>query len=128
MNLALLLSLQAAASPAPPPDASSRIGLGDFDLAKLKRSAPPADVHSLFHCDRSGGAEIVVCARRAGPAYPLEEMARIFEAKPLKAEVGIGDGATANVHVEQADFGNATPSAHSGLSSKRVMVGIKLPF
>ena len=125
MNLAFLLSVQAAASPAPPPP--TRIGAGDFDLARYRKSAPPPDVHSLFHCDTSNEKEIVVCARRAGPAYPLEEMARIFEPRPLKAETRIG-GAMANVHVEQAEFGADTPSAHSGLTSKRVMVGIKLPF
>jgi hypothetical protein len=119
MNLALLLSLQAAASPAPPPATPQRVGATDFDLAKYKPSAP--DVHSLFACDNSSNAEIVVCARRAGAAYPLEEMARIFEAKPLKAETGIGNGATANVHVEDFEFPN-------GQHSHRAMVGIKLPF
>ena len=119
MNLAFLLSVQAAASPAPPP--AARIGAGDFDLARYRRSAAAPDVHSLFHCDASNEKEIVVCARRAGPAYPLEEMARIFEPKPLKAETGIGGGATANVHVEDVAF-------PTGLHSKRLMVGIKLPF
>ena len=119
MNLAFLLSLQAAASPAPPPAAPFRTS--DFDLARYRRSAPPADVHGLFHCDDSSNSEIVVCARRAGPAYPMEEMARIFEPKPLTAEVGIGHGATANVHVEDVAF-------PGGLHSHRVMLGVKLPF
>jgi hypothetical protein len=119
MNLAFLLSLQAAASPAPPPP--SRIAPADFDLARYKPSTPPGDVHSLFVCDDSSNSEIVVCARRAGWAYPLEEMARIFEARPLKAETGIGNGARANVHVEDVEFPN-------GQHSHRVMVGVKLPF
>ena len=124
MHLALLLSLQVAAAPAPPPATAPRIGAGDFDLAKVKASAPPGDVHSLFHCDRSGDSAIVVCARRAGPAYPLDEMARIFEAKPLRAETGIGNGATANVHVEQG----VPPQLPPGVKTNRIMVGIKLPF
>jgi hypothetical protein len=126
MNLAFLLSLQAAASPAPLP--ATRIAAADFDLAKYIRPAPPRDIHSLFVCDRSTGSDIVVCARRAGPAYPIEEMARIFEPRPLRAEAGIGRGTTAGVHVEQAQFGADTPSAHSGLTSNRIMVGIKQSF
>jgi hypothetical protein len=121
MSLAFLLSLQAAALPAPLAAAPQRVAATDFDLARYKPSTPPGDVHSLFGCDNSSDHEIVVCARRAGPAYPIEEMARIFEPKPLKAETGIGNGATANVHVEDFEFPN-------GQHSHRVMVGIKLPF
>jgi hypothetical protein len=121
MNLAFLLSLQAAAAPAPVPPSPPRIGATDFDLARVKPSASPGDVHSLFGCDRSSGTEIVVCARRAGPAYPLEEMARIFEPGPLRAETGIGHGATANVHVEDFVFPN-------GQRSHRIMLGVKMPF
>lgn len=119
MNLALLLSLQAAAAPAPAtPVPAAPI---DFDLAKARPRASRADVHSLFVCDDSSSAEIVVCARRAGPAYPLEEMARIFEPKPLKAGTGLGHGATADVHVEDVAF-------PTGLHSRRVMFTIKTPF
>ena len=125
MNLAFLLSLQAAAAPAP---AASRIAVSDFDLARHKPSAAPADLHSLFACDRSSGSDIVVCARRAGPAYPLDEMARIFEARPLRAETGLGGGAVAGVHVQQVDFGSDSPSAHSGLKSNRITIGIKQSF
>ena len=119
MTLILLMSLQAAASSAPPPP--RRIGIGDFDLARTRPAASRADLHSLFACDNSSNAEIVVCARRAGPAYPIEEMARMFEAKPLKAETGLGHGVTGNVHVEDFEFPN-------GQHSHRVMVGVKLPF
>jgi hypothetical protein len=121
MTLALLLSLLAAAAPVPAAPVSPPARAIDFDLAKLKRRSPPADVHSLFVCDDLSSTEIVVCAHRAGPAYPLEEMARIFEPKPLKAETGLGNGVTGNVHVEDFVFPN-------GMHSKRVMVGIKLPF
>lgn len=120
MNLAFLLSLQAAGSPAPPPAAATGIARNDFDLARTRRAASPGDVHSLFGCDRSSG-DIVVCARRAGPAYPLEEMARIYEPKPLRAETGIGNGLTGNVHVEDVAFPN-------GQHSHRIMIGVKMPF
>jgi hypothetical protein len=111
MNLLLLIGLQAAASPALESAAIS------FDLAKVRR-APT--VHGLFSCDRSGG-DVVVCGHRAGPAYPLEEMARIFEAKPLRAERGLGGGAVADVHAEGARM-------PQGRVSNRIMFGIKTPF
>ncbi|HEX4739410.1 MAG TPA: hypothetical protein VH331_17820 [Allosphingosinicella sp.] len=114
MKLFLLLSVQAAAAPAPAPPASTKVDAIDFDLARIK----PADAAD---CDRPGGSEIVVCGRRKGYVYPLAEMAKIFEAKPLRAEKGIGNGATARVHVEDATMAN-------GSISHRVMVGIKLPF
>jgi hypothetical protein len=122
MKLFLLLSLQAAAPPAPAPapaDPTSRAV--DFDLAKVKRADGPGGLEALFACDRAQGSEIVVCGRRKGYAYPLDAMAKIYEAKPLRAETRLGNGATANVHVEDAEMAN-------GMISHRVMVGIKLPF
>src|SRR4051812_26294177 len=98
MNLLLLMSLQAAASPAPPPAADPGMRAIRFDLAKVRRSGQPAGIHDLFVCDRSGG-DLVVCGHRAGPRYPIEEMAGIFEAKPLRAEMRLGSGATGDVHV-----------------------------
>src|SRR6185503_10825306 len=90
MKLFLLLSIQAAAAPAPAP--STRIDAIDFDLARIKPSDPAAD------CGRPGGSEIVVCGRRKGYAYPLAEMAKIYEPKPLRAQTDIGNGAIADVH------------------------------
>lgn len=116
MKLVLLLGLQAA-TPAPP--AAPRVDAIQFDLAKAGQ-ARDRGVRGLFECDRSGDA-IVVCGRRAGPAYPLEEMARIFEPKHIRAETGLGNGATGDVHTEQVAMPN-------GRISKRVMVGIKMPF
>jgi hypothetical protein len=125
MKLLLLLSLQAAAAPAPAP-AYDGIGAADFDLAKVKRAD---GLDTLFACDKAGGSEIVVCGRRRGYAYPLDEMAKIFEAKPLRAETGLGNGAVADVRLEQVDLGpSLSPSAHGGLRSNRIMVGIKMPF
>ena len=48
-------------------------------------------------------------------------MARIFEPKPLKAETGLGNGLTGNIHVEDVEFPN-------GQHSKRLMIGVKAPF
>ena len=112
MKLFLLLSVQAAAAPAPPP--SAKVDAIDFDLARVKPADPAA-------CGgRSQGPEIVVCGHRKGYAYPLAEMAKIFEAKPLRAEKDIGGGAVADVHVEHTNVGN--------IPTNRIMVGIKLPF
>ena len=115
MKLFLLLSVQAAAAPAPAPAAPTRVDPIDFDLARLKPAGPAAD------CDRSQGSDIVVCGRRRGYVYPLEAMARIYEAKPLRAQTGIGGSAVADVHVEDATMPN-------GMVSHRLMFGIKLPF
>src|SRR4051812_34298676 len=100
MNLLLLIGLQAAASPAPPPAAAPRASAIHFDLAKVRGVGQPAGIHGLFVCDRSGG-DVVVCGHRAGPAYPMEEMARIYEPKHIRAEFGLGNGATGDVHTEQ---------------------------
>ena len=125
MNLVFLLGLQAAATPAPPA-AAPRVDAIRFDLATAGR---PRDrgVRGLFTCDRSGG-DVVVCGHRPGWAYPLDEMARIFEAKHLVAETGLGGGAKGGVYVQRVDLGSTSPSAHSGLTSNRIMVGIKMPF
>jgi len=56
-----------------------------------------------------------------GHVYPLDEMAKIFEPKPLRARTDLGHGATADVHGEQARMPDGRPS-------NRIMVGIKLPF
>lgn len=115
MKLFLLLGFQAAAAPAPAPAPSARIDPIDFDLARVQPADPAAD------CGRPGGSEIVVCGRRKPYAYPLDKMAKIYEPKPLRAEKDLGNGATADVHVEQAEIG-------PGMKSNRIMVGIKLPF
>ena len=115
MQLALLMAFQAAAAPAP--SAAAPI---DFDLAKarptdmgLGRSRP---------CAEKDPDEIVVCGRRpGGDAYPLDEMSRRFESRPMVAETGIGGGATARAYADSVQMPNSE-------ISKRIMVGIKLPF
>jgi hypothetical protein len=111
--LALLLALQAAAA-AP----SGAIAL-DFDLAKLR----PAEDDPEFRraCRGRDPTEIVVCGRRPGPDYPIEEMERLFREKPVRAEWDIGGGAQARVFVDQVEM-------PGGQVSKRIMFGIRTPF
>ena len=109
MPLALLLSLQAAAAPAPP---SAPV---DFDLAKYRPSPPEG-------CGAAIGAEIVVCGRRPRQSLnPDPELARRYQTAPVKAEIGIGGGAVARSFVESVEMPR-------GAVSKRLMIGIKLPF
>jgi hypothetical protein len=138
MSLILVLSLQAAAvatpaAPAPPPAAPTSAprwalidpaaqraqGQGDpldFDLARYRGSGDGS-------CAGAAAGDVLVCGpRRRGGNYPLDHWARIFgPERPIRAEVGLGGGATADLHAEQHDFGN-------GRVANRVMVGIKLPF
>lgn len=112
MGLILALAFQAAAAPAPP---LARI---DFDLARYSQVEL-----GLGHgaCNRADPDAIVVCARRGAGAYPLEEMARIFEPGRLVAETRLAGNLTGDVHVESA-------AMDRGAVSNRVMVGLRLPF
>ena len=112
MDVALFLMLQtAAASPVP---VSS-----DFDLAKLR--APDANLSATGRCGTGTGAEIVVCGRRRSADADHDRYRPEFSEKPLLAEIGIGGGATARVFVDSVGMPN-------GEVSKRIMVGIKVPF
>jgi hypothetical protein len=113
MSLALLLALQAASQAAP-----ALLDL-DFDLARysqvdrgLGRSA----------CRRDDPSAIIVCARRGGGAYPLDEMARIFGPHRLVAETRVSGNLTGDVHLERGHF------ADRGVVPNRIMVGLRLPF
>ena len=114
MALALWLALQAA------PEAGRRPPIpSDFDLARVR----PAEGRPRRACTGATPDEIVVCGRRrpGGDDYPLEEMARRYEDKPVIAEVDIGGGAKARAYVDSATMPDGT-------ISKRAMVGVKLPF
>lgn len=115
MSLALLLTLQAAA-PAPAASAAPEPVPVDFDLAKYHRSKGAG-------CGDASGAEIVVCGRRFNQdPDPDGRLARLYgDERPLRAEVGIGGGATANAHVESAEMPR-------GAVAKRIMFGVKAPF
>ena len=114
MSLAMMMLLQAAASPPP-------LQAIDFDLGRYR----PADEDMLSGrrtCDRSDPSAIVVCARRQGGAYPLEEMARLFEPGRLIAETRLAPGVMGDVHVE------AGPASDRGVTPQRVMVRARIPF
>ncbi len=114
MNLALMLALQVAA---PAAAAAAPTAAADFDLAKYRPSADPDR-----GCGEGEGGEIVVCGRRRRPeAYPYDKMERKFAKGPIVAEKDIGGGATARAYVESVDM-------PGGQTSKRVMVGVRLPF
>ena len=115
MPLALILALQAAA--AAPASAPPLVQL-DFDLARL---SPEGFALSGRACSRGDPAAITVCGRRVAGAYPLAEMARIFEPGRLVAERRLAGNLTGNVHVESAPMDR-------GAVSNRAMVGLRLPF
>lgn len=127
MTMLLFLALQAAAAPAPapPPVAGSRWfilppGTGDdprdFDLANYRLLPDP-------RCAAGGDSDVTVCGQRRGGAgsYPLERWARIFAPRPIRAEMSLGGGATANVRLD------AVPMDR-GAVSNRVLIGIGTRF
>lgn len=114
MSLALILAMQAAAMPAPLPLAPI-----DFDLARhrpLEQGLPGRG------CRADDPAPIMVCARRrSGGSYPMDEWARIFAPRPLRAERDLGNGATLGFHAQAVEIA-------PGLVSNRVMFGLRMPF
>lgn len=112
MSLTLILALQAAAPPAP--------GLAaiDFDLARL----PRLDFGiGGARCDRADPSAIVVCGRRGAGAYPLDEMAGMFEPRRIVAETRLFGNLIGDAHVE------AVPMDR-GAVSNRAMLRLRLPF
>ena len=112
MAVTLVLALQAMSAPLPAPPLLDL----DFDLARYSRLELGRD------CRRDDPSAITVCGRRSsGGAYPLAEMARIFEPGRLVARARIVGNLTADIHVENA----AMPD---GTVSNRLMIGLRLPF
>jgi hypothetical protein len=115
MSLSLILALQAATPAAP-----AALAAIDFDLARL----PPAGFEPWSTGRRCAGGDpeaITVCGRRTGGAYPLDEMARIFEPRPLRAEMNVADNMIADAHVEAGPMDR-------GAVSNRAMVRLRLGF
>ena len=112
MHAALLIMLQAGAS----------VPSG-FDLATLP-TEPRPDLSAALRCGPSAPAEdeeIVVCARRAkNDDYPVDPRAD-YARKPLRAEKDLGGGTTGGVTVLSVEM-------PGGQVSKRITVGIKMPF
>ena len=107
MPLILLVGLQVAiARPVPM----------DFDLAKYKPSES---------CESVSPYDVVVCGRRhvdRNRIYPIEGD---YETGPFMAQTRIG-GMNVGIAGERKDF--SQDSAHNGMVSNRMMVGIKIPF
>lgn len=115
MSLSLILALQAATPAAP----LALAGI-DFDLARF-RPAGAAPWGTGRRCRIGDPETITVCGRRAGGAYPLDEMALIFAPRPLRTEMNVADNMTADVHLE------AGPTDR-GAVSNRAMVRLRLGF
>lgn len=113
MSFVLAIALQTAvASPAPPPDFDlARLAPIDFDLTRLRGSGG---------CQRDEST-ITVCGRREPGAYPMAEMARIFEPAALVARTGVAGNLIADIHVQAAVMPDGTVS-------NRILFGLRLPF
>jgi len=114
MSLVLAMLIQTAA-PAPPGPPIAAI---DFDLARYR---PAGDWTLGPACDRVDPSAITVCGRRSRAAYPLEQMALIFEPRPLRAETGLAGNLRGDIHGESV-------ALDRGAVSNRVMLRIGLPF
>jgi hypothetical protein len=121
MSLALMLVLQAAVPPPAPPAPPRLVAPIDFDLARY-RPGDSGFAATSHPCRAGDPTAIVVCGRRNGAgAYPLDEMAAIFEPRPFVAETGFIGNLRAAAFVESVELA-------PGLVSNRFMVGIRLPF
>src|ERR1051325_11615732 len=97
MSLAFILALQAAAQPAP----SAALAEIDFDLRTIRAgSFDLAALPGSHACRAERPGEIVICGRRSGGDYPLAAMARIFEPRPLVAQMGVAGNFGAAIHSE----------------------------
>ena len=109
MGFALLFALQTAAVSVP-----SAVAPIDFDLARHRPAARG--------CARGSPSEIIVCGQRGGGAsVSVEELDRRYGPKKIRAERALRGGGTARAFTE------SVPMPRGDLS-KRVMVGIKVPF
>lgn len=86
--------------------------LASFDLAKAKRQAEK-------DCDVDARGDVVVCGHRKAMDFDTSGLPDYAD-KPIRAGVDLPGGARAAVTVQQVDIG--------GTPSRRVMVGVKLPF
>jgi hypothetical protein len=117
MSLALILLLQSAAPASPASNQAAappaKLIPVDFDLKEWRPSES---------CGAGSSDEIIVCGQRPdADRYRVGPVSSRFDTEPLVAEMGIGGGATARAYAESVEF-------PGGFVSKRIMVGIKLPF
>lgn len=105
MALGIMLIVQASATLAAP-------DVGAFDL----RAVPAKPC-------AAGGDEIVVCGRKDDDeAFRLRPLPPgDYEPKPLRAQIGLGEGKTLGVGTEQMGF-------PGGATSRRLMLTFKMKF
>jgi hypothetical protein len=124
MSLALALALQAASVATSSP-AYHHI---DFELAG--DGIPDVESGIGQRCRRGNDpSAITVCGRRAGGAYPLRQMDRVYGPEPLMAETHIAGNVRGNIHMQAANLDPAsTDSSMTEDIGNRVMVGVQRPF
>jgi hypothetical protein len=115
----LMIAQAAAASPAADRPAAAPPPPIAFDLAKVPRGELAMGLSRCPEGEEEG--DIVVCARISAEGYDYEGMERRYRQGPMDAETGLFGTVRGRVYVESV----GTPN---GDVSKRVMVGIKLPF
>jgi hypothetical protein len=124
MLLVLALALQSGSVAASSP-AYHHI---DFELAG---DGTPDVASGIVQSCRRGNdpSAITVCGRRAGGAYPLRQMDRVYGPEPLMAETHIAGNVRGSIHMRAANLDPAsTDSSMSEDISNRVMVGVQQPF
>ena len=92
-------------------------------LAFLTLAASAAPAAAADDCNRSRGADIVICGSRTGPnPYRLPKLPQKYDAKRIRAETNVIPGVKTSAHVDTVA---ATPD---GYRSNRLMVTFSLPF
>ena len=113
MAVALIFALQAVAGP----------GMSEsmpLDLSEMRSSG--ASGLTRPRCGEGDGSEIVVCARRSDEArYRIAPPATQYDPPNVRAEAGLGGGATVGVYAHSVEL----PGAQT---SNRIMITLKLPF
>jgi len=95
-----------------------------LQLAALTSDAPPAaPATAADDCNRSRGADIVICGSRGGQKpYRLPKLPQRYDPKQIRAETNVIPGVQTRAHVDTVA---ATPD---GYPSNRLMVTFSLPF
>ncbi|MEJ2409083.1 MAG: hypothetical protein P8Y58_02875 [Novosphingobium sp.] len=109
--------------PPDPPAASAPQEAESFDLATVQHKGGSLDLHILKRrCPASTSGEIVVCTPdpEENRVRPLPGTYKVEEGLP-RARIGLGDGASLDVHVDSAVMPDGTVS-------NRVMVGLTIGF
>jgi hypothetical protein len=92
-------------------------------LAFVTLAASAAPAAAGDDCNRSRGADIVICGSRSGPnPYRLPKLPQRYDPRQIRAETNAIPGVKTRAHVDTVA---ATPD---GYPSNRLMVTFSLPF